>query len=67
MLRPLSGFKDLFSKQSKGYAASRPPYPKALFDFITGLAQEKELAWEKDGASDRKKVTWPIYLKVGRV
>lgn len=24
-------------------------------------------AWEKDDATERKKVTWPIYLKVGRI
>lgn len=46
MSRPLSDFKDLFSKQSKGYAISRPTYPKVLFDFIASLAQEKELAWD---------------------
>lgn len=42
----LPDFKDLFSKQSKEYAASRPTYPRALFDFIAGLAQRKELAWD---------------------
>lgn len=24
-------------------------------------------AWEKDGVAERKKVPWPIYLKVGRI
>jgi SAM-dependent methyltransferase len=42
----LSDFKDLFSKQSKEYAASRPSYPRALFDFLAGLVQKRELAWD---------------------
>lgn len=46
MLRLLSGFKDLFSWQSKEHAASRPTYPRALFDFIAGLVQRKELVWD---------------------
>jgi len=42
----LVGFKDLFSKQSKEYAASRPTYPRALFDFLAGLVQRRELVWD---------------------
>lgn len=42
----MAGFKDLFSKQSKEYAASRPTYPRALFDFVAGLAERRELAWD---------------------
>lgn len=42
----MSDFKDLFSKQSKEYAASRPFYLRALFDFIAGLVQKRELAWD---------------------
>ena len=42
----MSDFKDLFSKQSKKYAASRPSYPRALFDFLGGLVQKRELAWD---------------------
>lgn len=42
----MSDFKDLFSRQSKEYAASRPSYPRALFDFLAGLVQKKELAWD---------------------
>ena len=45
MLCLLSGFKHLLSRQSKEYAASRPTYPRALFDFIAGLVQREELAW----------------------
>jgi SAM-dependent methyltransferase len=39
-------FKDFFSKQSKGYAASRPTYPELLFDFLAGLADRRGLAWD---------------------
>jgi ubiquinone/menaquinone biosynthesis C-methylase UbiE len=38
--------KDLFSAQSKDYASSRPTYPRALFEFIVGLVDEKNLAWD---------------------
>jgi ubiquinone/menaquinone biosynthesis C-methylase UbiE len=38
--------KDLFSAQSKEYASSRPMYPLALFEFIVGLVDEKNLAWD---------------------
>jgi ubiquinone/menaquinone biosynthesis C-methylase UbiE len=39
-------FKDLFSKQSKEYAVSRPTYPESLFDFLAGLVDRKDLAWD---------------------
>jgi SAM-dependent methyltransferase len=38
--------KDLFSKQSKKYAASRPTYPQPLFDFLAGIVDRKDLAWD---------------------
>jgi methylase of polypeptide subunit release factors len=41
-----SSAKDLFSAQSKDYASSRPTYPRALFEFIVGLVDEKNLAWD---------------------
>ena len=37
-------FKDLFSERAALYAAYRPPYPDALFDFVAGLAIEHHLA-----------------------
>ncbi len=37
---------DLFSTQSKEYASSRPTYPSALFEFIVGLVDEKNLVWD---------------------
>ncbi len=38
--------RDLFSKQSKEYAVSRPTYPESLFDFLAGLVDHKDLAWD---------------------
>jgi hypothetical protein len=42
----LVAFRDLFSRHSKGYAASRPNYPKAMFDFLAGLVERRNLAWD---------------------
>jgi ubiquinone/menaquinone biosynthesis C-methylase UbiE len=38
--------KDYFSSQSKAYAAFRPTYPKALYDFIFRQVRIKETAWD---------------------
>ncbi|OAI43142.1 hypothetical protein AYO41_02795 [Verrucomicrobia bacterium SCGC AG-212-E04] len=39
-------FIDLFSEQSAQYAAARPTYPEALFDFVASLAPATERAWD---------------------
>ena len=39
-------FKDLFSSSSKEYASSRPKYPRSLFDFLVGLVQHTNRAWD---------------------
>lgn len=39
-------FKDLFSSSSKEYASSRPKYPRSLFDFLVGLVQHRNRAWD---------------------
>jgi SAM-dependent methyltransferase len=44
-LEPTS-FKDLFSSHSKDYARSRPHYPRSLFDYLVGLTQRRNLAWD---------------------
>lgn len=41
-----SQFKDHFSRRAPAYAAFRPRYPAALFDFLAGLAPGRELAWD---------------------
>lgn len=38
--------KDYFSSQSKAYAAFRPTYPKALYDFIFQHVGTKATAWD---------------------
>ncbi|HEY0771731.1 MAG TPA: class I SAM-dependent methyltransferase [Sphingobacteriaceae bacterium] len=38
--------KDLFSDQSKAYAAFRPTYPQALFDFIFQRVNNFDTAWD---------------------
>lgn len=38
--------KDLFSKQSKEYAVSRPRYPVSFFDYLIGLVQRRKLTWD---------------------
>ena len=39
-------FKDHFSTTSKEYASSRPKYPRPLFEFLVGLVQRRNLAWD---------------------
>jgi SAM-dependent methyltransferase len=39
-------FKDLFSSNSKEYSSSRPKYPRSLFEFLAGLVQHRNLAWD---------------------
>jgi SAM-dependent methyltransferase len=40
----VAGFLDLFSEQASTYAAARPGYPDALFQFIASLAPARRLA-----------------------
>lgn len=37
---------DHFSRVAEHYAASRPGYPQALFDWLSGLCPEHDLAWD---------------------
>lgn len=39
-------FQDHFSTGAAGYAASRPTYPGALFDWIAAAAPARERAWD---------------------
>ncbi len=38
--------KDRFSKQASAYAAFRPTYPKALYEFIVGHVSARGKAWD---------------------
>jgi SAM-dependent methyltransferase len=42
----MSTFKDHFSANAIGYAASRPDYPAELFAFLAGTVDRHELAWD---------------------
>jgi SAM-dependent methyltransferase len=39
-------FHDHFSAIAAGYAAYRPTYPDALFDYLAGVAPRRGLAWD---------------------
>jgi SAM-dependent methyltransferase len=39
-------FKDHFSGHARSYAAFRPSYPEALFDFVSSLPRGRSLAWD---------------------
>lgn len=41
-----TAFQDLFSAQAATYAAIRPDYPPALFDFLRSLVDHHRLAWD---------------------
>lgn len=42
----MSTFKDHFSTAPDGYAAYRPAYPDALFDWLASLCHARETAWD---------------------
>ncbi len=42
----MSGFKDHFSGHAAHYAAARPGYPDALFDWLADQAPARALAWD---------------------
>lgn len=39
-------FKDYFSSQAKEYAKFRPKYPPELFEYLSTLVNEHQLAWD---------------------
>lgn len=39
-------FKDYFSQDSNAYQVYRPNYPKSLFDYLSSLVVENNLAWD---------------------
>ena len=41
-----TSFADHFSAVAGDYAAARPEYPQALFDWIGGIAPARDMAWE---------------------
>jgi ubiquinone/menaquinone biosynthesis C-methylase UbiE len=55
--------KDLFSAQSKQYARSRPTYPLPLFEFIVGLVDERNLAWDCATGNGQAAIVVADYFK----
>ena len=42
----MQSFQDYFSKQAAVYSKFRPSYPSELFEFLKGLTNEHQLAWD---------------------
>jgi SAM-dependent methyltransferase len=42
----MTAFKDHFAPVATAYADFRPTYPAALFDWLSGIAPGRELAWD---------------------
>ncbi len=42
----MTAFKDHFSAHAGDYARARPRYPEELFNFLAGLADARECAWD---------------------
>ena len=58
-------FKDYFSDDAVAYAAFRPRYPAALFDFVAGLCSRREAAW--DCATGNGQAAVPLAAHFSRV
>lgn len=58
-------FKDHFSAVAGDYAAARPEYPSALFDWIVGVAPSPGLCWEAGCGSGQ--ATRDLAARFGRV
>lgn len=59
------GFKDHFSRQSGQYAAGRPTYPEALFDWLAAQCARRELAWDAGCGSGQASL--PLARRFARV
>lgn len=46
MTRSSGAFADHFSGHASSYAAFRPRYPAALYEWLTGIAPSTQLAWD---------------------
>jgi hypothetical protein len=63
-LVPMS-FRDHFSQTSAAYAAFRPRYPAALFDWLASLAPARRLAW--DAATGNGQAALPLAARFEHV
>lgn len=58
-------FADHFSGVAAGYAAHRPRYPDALFDWLGGIAPARDVAW--DCAAGSGQATLGLTAHFGRI
>jgi len=42
----MTEFKDYFSTQSKAYGRFRPQYPEELYEYLSGICEGHDLAWD---------------------
>jgi ubiquinone/menaquinone biosynthesis C-methylase UbiE len=42
----MSSFKDHFSKLAAQYSQFRPKYPPALFEYLAGICEQRQLCWD---------------------
>lgn len=56
-------FKDHFSKQSKIYSASRPHYPKELFEYLRSIAPSTDLVWDCATGNGQAAIALAEYFK----
>ena len=61
----MAGFKDHFSEHADRYARFRPGYPERLYDFVSGLARRRRLAW--DCATGNGQSAIPLASRFDRV
>jgi SAM-dependent methyltransferase len=61
----IPGFKDYFSSSAAEYAAFRPRYPEALFDFVAALPARRRAAW--DCATGNGQAAVPLAARFDRV
>src|SRR5688500_17552082 len=59
------GFKDYFSASAAEYAAFRPRYPEALFEFVASLPARRRTAW--DCATGNGQAAIPLAKRFDRV
>ncbi len=60
MLHP---FKDNFSHQSESYARYRPGYPTELFEYLSSIAENNDLAWDCGTGNGQAAISLVNYFK----
>jgi ubiquinone/menaquinone biosynthesis C-methylase UbiE len=59
----MKNFTDNFSKQSDIYAQYRPHYPKELFEYLAGLTDQHETAWDCGTGNGQAAIGLTPYFK----